>query len=189
MEQVHISNELALGLVLVILIAFIFMSQEPLPPKSSLFEDQARRWDLNWVFDGYSRHSRLNSFFALPSIDRGVSLVVPPKQIQKVYGLPDTILDVHSTANDTIQTKWTIWDDEVSENDFQMNLIRNQLTRNLDILTPPIAIELEEGFRREWGLSTENWKSVDIWKSAMRIIEAPLTALSVGLNCVCPLLL
>ncbi|KAI0546095.1 ent-kaurene oxidase [Xylaria curta] len=188
MEQVHISNELALGLVLVVLIAFIFMSREPLPPNSSFFKDQPivgiRKevipWTRaairsitqtrNWVFDGYSRHSRLNSFFALPSIDRGMSLVVPPKQIRKVYGLPDTILDVHSTANDTIQTKWTIWDDEVSENDFQMNLIRNQLTRNLDILTPPIAIELEEGFRREWGLSTESWKSVDIWKSAMRII-------------------
>ncbi|KAI1172623.1 ent-kaurene oxidase [Nemania sp. FL0916] len=124
----------------------------------------------NWVFDGYTKHSRLNSFFVLPAIDRGASLVVPPKQIKKVYGLPDTVLDVHTTANQTIQTKWTIWDDEVSENDFQMNLIRNQLTRNLDILTPPIAAELEEGFRREWGTETDTWKTVDIWHSAMRII-------------------
>ena len=117
-----------------------------------------------------SKYSRSNSFFALPSIDRGMSLVVPPRQIKKVYSLPDTILDVHLTANDTIQTKWTIWDDEVAENNFQMNLIRNQLTHNLGILTPAIAEELEEGFRREWGLSTEEWQSVDIWKSALRVI-------------------
>lgn len=116
------------------------------------------------------KHSRSNSFFVLPSIDRGMSLVVPPKQIKKVYGLPDTILDVHTTANATIQTKWTIWDDEVAENNFQMNLVRNQITRNLDILTPPIAVELEEGFKRDWGTSTENWKKIDVWKSALRVI-------------------
>ncbi|KAI1775357.1 ent-kaurene oxidase [Hypoxylon cercidicola] len=124
----------------------------------------------DWVFEGYSKHSKANSFFVIPSIDRGPMMVVPPKQIRKVYGFPTTVLDVYNTANNTIQTKWTIWDTEVSENNFQMNLIRNQLTRNLDILTPPIAQELEEGLKREWGLSTTEWKYVDIWTSAMRII-------------------
>ncbi|KAI1747227.1 ent-kaurene oxidase [Xylaria castorea] len=124
----------------------------------------------NWVFEGYAKYSKNNSFFVLPSVDRGPIMVVPPQQIRKVYGLPTTVLDVYTTSNNTIQTKWTIWDNEVSENNFQMNLIRDQLTRNLDILTPRIATELEEGLNREWGVSTTEWTYVNIWISAIRII-------------------
>ncbi|KAI1334214.1 ent-kaurene oxidase [Xylariaceae sp. FL0016] len=124
----------------------------------------------DWAFEAYQKYSKVNAFCVLPSIDRGRLLVVPPRQIRKVYGLPVESLDVHKTANRTIQTDWTIWDKEVSDNDFQMNLIRNQLTRNLDVLTPGIAQELENGFRHEWGESMEDWKTIDLWASVMRII-------------------
>lgn len=142
----------------------------------------------DWVFEGYSKvilsctiinsenfanaikYSKSNSFFLLPAVDRGKLLVVPPQQMKKLYNLPEKVLDIFKTANTTIQADWTIWDPDVSENLFQTNLIRNQLTKNLDILTPPIALELEKGFEREWGTSKTEWKRIDIWISALNII-------------------
>ncbi|KAI3317912.1 ent-kaurene oxidase [Xylariaceae sp. AK1471] len=124
----------------------------------------------SWVFLGYSKYSKSNRFFVLPTIDRGALLVVPPRQIKRLYGLPENVLDVKTTGNNTIQTRWTVWDDEVAENNFQMNVIRNQITRNLNILTPPIAEELLTGFEREWGNDMKNWKTVSVWTSALRLI-------------------
>ncbi|KAI1204700.1 ent-kaurene oxidase [Annulohypoxylon truncatum] len=122
------------------------------------------------VFQGYSDFSKSNRFFVLPTIDRGGLLVIPPRQIKRLYGLPEDVLDVKTTGNNTIQTRWTVWDDEVAENNFQMNVIRHQITRNLNILTPPIAEELAKGFDREWGTDTKSWKTISVWTSALRLI-------------------
>lgn len=96
--------------------------------------------------------------------------MIPPRLIKTLYGLGDDVIDIKTTGNNTIQTRWTIWDDEVSENNFQMNVIRNQITRNLNVLTPPIAEELAKAFDREWGTDKENWKTVSVWTSALRLI-------------------
>ncbi|KAI0481797.1 ent-kaurene oxidase [Xylaria cf. heliscus] len=127
-------------------------------------------WTRSWVFLGYSKFSKSNRFFLLPTIDRGGLLVIPPRQIKRLYGLPENVLDVKTTGNNTIQTRWTVWDDEVAENNFQMNVIRNQITRNLNILTPGISEELVKGFDREWGSDMKNWKTISVWTSALRLI-------------------
>ncbi len=116
------------------------------------------------------QYSKLNAFFGVATMDRGRLLVIPPGHIKQLYSLPESVLDVTRTGNESIQTKWTIWDDEVSENNFQMNVIRKQLTQNLDLLTPTIAEELEQGFERHWGSSTTEWKEISVWNSALHIV-------------------
>lgn len=127
-----------------------------------------------------AQFSKQNRFFVLPTIDRGGLLVIPPRQIQPLYGLPEDVLDVTTTGNNTIQTRWTVWDDEVAENNFQMNVIRNQITRNLNVLTPPIAEELAKGFDREWGTDKENWRSISVWTSALRLIAGAANGAFIG---------
>jgi hypothetical protein len=113
-------------------------------------------------------------------MDRGRMVIIPPKQIRHLYSLPYDLLDVHDTGNRTIQVKWTIWDKEVYENSFQMNIIRNQLTRNLDIITPTIAHELSLGFTKWWGTSTTEWTEINVWSSCLKIIAGAANSVFCG---------
>jgi hypothetical protein len=61
------------------------------------------------------------------------------------------------TSNDTIQSKYTISDQDIVNHPFQINVICNQMTRNLDILTPAISTKLEAAFERLWGIGDE-WR-------------------------------
>ena len=97
-------------------------------------------------------------------------VVIPPRQIKILYDLPEEILDIHATQNVTIQTRWTIKDQEVADNDFQINVVRNQITRNLATLTPVIATELKLGFERWWGMDTDGWKEVKVWDSCLKLV-------------------
>jgi hypothetical protein len=116
-----------------------------------------------------------NSPWILPSIDRGAMIILPPRLIKAVYSLPETMLDIHATQSETIQTKWTVWDKEVADNDFQINVVRNQITRNLETLTPLMADELKRGFERWWGGDVlgggvGEWKEVKVWDACLKLI-------------------
>jgi hypothetical protein len=100
--------------------------------------------------------------------------------VKTIYSLPEQVLDVLVTANESIQTKWTVWDTEVDGKPFHMDVIRNQITRNLGLLTRPIAAEIDFAFKREWGTSTTQWKLIDPWPSALRIVAGAANAAFCG---------
>jgi hypothetical protein len=52
-------------------------------------------------------------FFVIIKLDRGNLLVFPRDQVKAIYSLPEKTVNVLVTANESIQTKWTVWDDEV----------------------------------------------------------------------------
>ncbi|KAI4691365.1 uncharacterized protein J4E84_003658 [Alternaria hordeiaustralica] len=125
----------------------------------------------DWAFEGYRKFASVNSPFILPSIDRGAMIILPPRLIKKVYSLPESTLDIHATQSETIQTKWTVWDKEVADNDFQINVVRHQITRNLEHLTPLMADELDRGFERWWGGKGDTeWKEVAVWDACLKLI-------------------
>jgi cytochrome P450 len=68
-----------------------------------------------------------------------------------------------------------VWDKEVADNDFQINVVRNQITRNLETLTPLMADELARGFDRWWGGEVADggvgeWKEVKVWDACLKLI-------------------
>lgn len=97
-------------------------------------------------------------------------MIIPPRQLKKIYNLPTSVLDVYETQHETIQSKYTISDHDVWRNSYQIDVIRHQMTRNLKTLTPPIATELALGFERQWGSDTERWKEFRIWDSSLKLI-------------------
>lgn len=153
-------------------------------------------WSRTMVDDGYVKvlialklyclvtyepvkYSQQNKIFAAPSIDRGAFVVVPPAQLKQIYGLPETKLDVHASQYETIQAKYTVGDPRVYGNPFHVNVIRNQITRNLDYLTPGIVEELALGFEKHWGNSTE-WKAVPAWPSCLQIVAESVNRVFLG---------
>ncbi|KAF2177794.1 ent-kaurene oxidase [Zopfia rhizophila CBS 207.26] len=47
-----------------------------------------------WAFEGYEKFSKCNVPYVLPSVERGAVVVIPPQQIMKAYGHPESILDM-----------------------------------------------------------------------------------------------
>ncbi|KAL4861664.1 cytochrome P450 [Aspergillus spectabilis] len=123
-----------------------------------------------WALEGYQRYSQADQSYIIPSLDRGPVVIIPQKQVKETYDLPESILDAHNTQNETIQTKWTILDQEVANNSkLHINAIRNQMTRNLGHLIRVLSPEIEFVLDRNWGFSRE-WKEVVIWNSCLKMI-------------------
>ncbi|CEN60225.1 hypothetical protein ASPCAL02666 [Aspergillus calidoustus] len=125
-----------------------------------------------WALAGYETHSRHNQPYILPSLGRGSVVIVPPAQTKALYGESEDILDAHATENQTIQTKWTIADQEVANNSaLHINVIRRQMTRSLDHLVPVLASEIRHALEQSWGANSE-WKTVAVWDSCLEIVAA-----------------
>ncbi|KAL2837981.1 cytochrome P450 [Aspergillus pseudodeflectus] len=124
-----------------------------------------------WTLAGYETHSRHNQPYILPSLDRGPVVIVPPAQTKALYGESEDILDAHATQNQTIQTKWTIADQEVANSALHINVIRRQMTRSLDHLVPVLASEIRHALEQSWGASS-GWKMVAVWDSCLEIVAA-----------------
>ncbi|KAK4209468.1 Ent-kaurene oxidase [Rhypophila decipiens] len=134
-----------------------------------------------WSLEGYRKFGRFNSPFIMPCVDRGPVVIIPPKQLKTVYGLPDKVLDMQKTSTDgSMQAKYTIADQGVVSRPFQMNIVRNQMTRNLDVLTPVIAAELEASFARLWGTDRNKWKEFSVWDSCLDLITGASNAAFCG---------
>ncbi|KAI1822650.1 cytochrome P450 [Xylaria intraflava] len=135
------------------------------------------------VFEGYAKYSKYNTYFTIPIIDRARMMIIPQTQLREIYTLPEAVLDAVNTNAALIQSPWTIWDHKVAPNDSGIlaNTIRNRITRNLAILTPQIATELERGFEREWGFATSQWKTVHAWNSSMNLIAGAANSAFYGL--------
>lgn len=149
----------------------------------------------NWALNGYTKvsieqgvslgfsatnfniqkHISRNVPYIMPSIDRGPVVVLPPSQIRRFYNLPEEELDAHRTSNESIQTSYTIQDQHIVHHPLHFDIIRHKISRNLDVLTQPIATELDIGFRRIWGLGTE-WRDIPVWQSCMDIIAGAANA-------------
>ncbi|KAJ0415833.1 cytochrome P450 [Aspergillus carlsbadensis] len=126
-----------------------------------------------WAFASYKTHSRHNQPYILPSLDRGPVVIIPPAQTKALYRGSEDVLDAHATQNDTIQTKWTIPDQEVTNNSaIHINVIRRQMTRNLDHLVPVLAKEVQRAVERSWGTRSSEWKTVAVWESCLEIVAA-----------------
>lgn len=117
------------------------------------------------------QYSRFNKPFILPSMDRGPIIVVPSSQIKTIYSYSESKVDAQGAQDQTIQSRWTIWHSDVANtNPLLIKVIRYQLTRNLDCLTPDIVNEIEYRFKRLWGES-EDWRTIALYESCMGVIS------------------
>lgn len=156
----------------------VFSSKEMTDEGYAKVRSFARKDEYHFISYG-RQFSRSNSIFITPSIDRGAFVVVPPAQLKQIYGLPESQLDVHSSQTETIQAKYTVGNPDIFDNAFHVNVIRNQITRNLAFFTPAIAEELDLGFGKHWGTSTE-WKTVEAWPTILKIVSGAANRVFLG---------
>ncbi|KAI1273028.1 cytochrome P450 [Xylaria sp. FL0933] len=127
----------------------------------------------------YFQYSAFNAPYILPTMDRGPMVLIPPNHAKKVYGLPETRLDVWDTINDSIQTKYTIQDQYIMSKALHRDVLRNQITRNLGLLTESLTAELDRGLKYWWGIDTQ-WKSVPAFESCLKIVAGAANSVFLG---------
>ncbi|KAI9155656.1 Cytochrome P450 monooxygenase gloP [Paramyrothecium foliicola] len=114
-------------------------------------------------------YSVSNKPFVVPALDFGHIVVVPQQQIKQVYGLPESILDVHNVQNESMQMHYTFPDPLLHQDPLHINVVRNQLTRNIPNLTKKVAEEINFGFDRVWGKDSK-WRDMHVWNSSLGIM-------------------
>ncbi|KAI0965811.1 cytochrome P450 [Xylaria arbuscula] len=122
-----------------------------------------------WASEGYVKFAKSNSPYLISTIDRGLILMLPPKQMKTVYKLPEGRLDVFGTLQEQIKAQWTIRDDRIIRDPFHRYLLPRQLTRDLHRQTEPMVEEMVAAFEHSWGSCTD-WKDINIWQSCFSII-------------------
>ncbi|KAI0200204.1 cytochrome P450 [Astrocystis sublimbata] len=127
-------------------------------------------WNMaDWASEGYSKFTKRDTPYLMPTMDRGTMIILPTEQMKSVGRLPEDRLDVFGTLQEQIQAKYTVHDQRIIRDPYHRYLIPSQLTRDLNVLTDPMIIELEDGFKSTWGAPSE-WKEVPIWQACFHVI-------------------
>ncbi|KAI0003125.1 cytochrome P450 [Xylariaceae sp. FL0662B] len=122
-----------------------------------------------WASEGYSKFTKHDSPFLIPTMDRGTVIILPTEQMKIISRLPEDRLDIFGTLQEQIQAKYTVRDQRVVLDPYHRYLIPSQLTRELDVLTGPMITELEDGFRSSWGAGS-GWREVTIWQGCFHVV-------------------
>lgn len=118
----------------------------------------------------FSQYIKANYSYIIQTMDRGPMLVVQPSEIKNIYSLPGDRLDQTNTTYGSLQVDYTVQDQGIIRDDFHLNVIRNQITRNLDTLTQPMVTEIEKGFDRTFGRASDGWRELPLWHTCMSLV-------------------
>ncbi|EMF14035.1 cytochrome P450 [Sphaerulina musiva SO2202] len=140
----------------------------PLPGKAGVAEDVAAfvrngRDVMQAGYDQYSKHGQ-NYLLRTPW---GFMLVLAPRFIQEMVWMPDDKLDNQPTHNEILQTRYTMHP-TLEEDQYYLEIVQKQLTRNLGPGLPDLVDEAKRAFRGQIGDCTA-WKAVGMWDAAFKI--------------------
>ncbi|KAJ8062110.1 hypothetical protein OCU04_008671 [Sclerotinia nivalis] len=132
--------------------------------------------------DGYERICKTQGRpFALPTMWMGTAVVVLPPSLLSLLNKPDSELSGFKALLDTIQLPYMISDRDIYENVIHFDVVRKKLTRkDVGSLAVATAEEIDFAFRDSWGTSNE-WKNVNGWDAAGRIITCAALRILIGL--------
>ncbi|KAI1458809.1 cytochrome P450 [Annulohypoxylon moriforme] len=136
---------------------------------------------INDVSEGYTKFcKRLDLPFLLPSTGFG-SIVVLPRSKLDLLNKPESQVVAFGVQLEQIQGSYLFNDKRLFDRKIHLDVVRNQLTKRLDLLAGPIADELDEAFRDYWGVDSEKWTTVNIWDTCGLITARAMSRVFIGL--------
>ncbi|KAI1608962.1 putative cytochrome P450 [Exophiala viscosa] len=116
----------------------------------------------------------------IPDIN-GAEIVLPISSVQWLINQPDSILSSEESHRISLQTDYTFVHPFVVANPLHHETVRNELTRQLSVVTPDIVDELSVALDEIWGIDTVNWREVCVFDTAMEMIARISNRVFVGL--------
>ncbi|OJK01760.1 hypothetical protein ASPACDRAFT_4483, partial [Aspergillus aculeatus ATCC 16872] len=103
--------------------------------------------------EGYEKYSKQGRAFVLPTIAEAPWVVLPPSSMRELLAKSDRELDHEIIHADQLQHYYTQgplgW--HSVQVPLQFDLVRRQLTRQLPLVLPILADEVDRSFRQYWG--------------------------------------
>ena len=113
----------------------------------------------------------------------GPVTIVPRSMITWLFNqLDPATVSIKASILEALKAEYTIKPDHVRERiHVHEDLIKRDLTRNLEAVVPDIAEELEISLNDIIGLDTENWKEITLYESIRKILTRATNRIFVGL--------
>lgn len=115
----------------------------------------------------------------LPLIMAPNLLLLPRAETQFVTDQPDSVLDMHTQAIDSLQIDYTCTDPSLVHNPVHHKLITTTLTNQIGNLVPDVAEETAWGFEQQWG-SPGEYQEVCVYDTMRKIVGCVTNRVFVG---------
>ncbi|TFK39713.1 cytochrome P450 [Crucibulum laeve] len=129
------------------------------------------------VKEGYDKHK--GGAFRIPGFTTWMIFFNSPKLIEELRKVPDDIMSFTKATEEALQVPYTLGA-QISENDYHVPIVRNQLTRNLGAIFPELHDEIVASFQDVIPPSDE-WKKYPIQASVLQIVGRTSNRTFVGL--------
>ncbi|KAK3373123.1 putative cytochrome P450 [Lasiosphaeria ovina] len=107
-------------------------------------------------------------------------VLLPRSEIQFVTDQPDTVLNMHVKAMETLQIDYTCPEPSLAHNPIHHKLIVTTLTNQTGNLVPDVADETERAFARHWGTDTAAFRELCVYDTMRHIIGNVTNRVFVG---------
>ncbi|KAF7187091.1 Cytochrome P450 monooxygenase [Pseudocercospora fuligena] len=121
------------------------------------------------TIEAYNCHSKHNRPFVIPQWGIEPFLILPQSQMKEVYQRPDADVNITAMLRENLAVKYT-GDSDIAADAFHVDIVRQELTRKLSLLTADVFDELSLGFQDEWNVKSDEWRPIILYETAMRIV-------------------
>lgn len=134
-----------------------------------------------WMLDGYEKYSRRDDVFVLPpTLGMMPEIVMPRSQLQWMFDQPDNVLSTREAHYDILQGAYSFVNPIILKDPYHEHVAHRNLVRNLNAIIPGIEEEVPKAVVDIYGTDTENWKTVDVMDSFMKMIPILTNRMLVG---------
>ena len=134
-----------------------------------------------WILEGYQRYSKNNQLFVLPAtLGTQAEIIVPKDQMQWMFDQPDTVLSTSEAHYDFLQGAYAFVDPFILKDPYHEHVIHKCLVRNLNAILPELDDEVPYAVEDVFGSDTENWRTVEVLSSFMRMIPGLTNRMIIG---------
>lgn len=127
------------------------------------------------------QYSKNGEAFVLPNITTGPEVVLPMSQLDWVLQQPDNILDQEKVNQRFLQAEHTMLHPRCIEDTVHIDVIRNELSKQLGQVTDDVNDEVDFAIRKSWGVNTREWTEICVYDSILEIIGKVSLRVLVGL--------
>ncbi|KAJ9648987.1 hypothetical protein H2199_000900 [Coniosporium tulheliwenetii] len=130
--------------------------------------------------EGYAKYSKHGRAWVSPTILCQPTVMLATSHISWFFKQPEDVLSNKVVQASLLEAPYVI-SDRLFENPLHNDIIRKDLTRNLESLTPGIVEEINVSLDEVWGTDTETWREVKVLETMQKLAVRTASRALVGL--------
>ncbi|KAL9530972.1 Cytochrome P450 monooxygenase [Sphaerulina musiva] len=109
--------------------------------------------------EAYWKYSKQDRPFAMPNFSQDPTVMLPQSMIKDFLQEPEENINLFAVLSEFMAIQYT-GDADISTHPFHLEIVGNQLTRKLPLLTAEVQAELVLGFEDQWKVNSKEWTAI-----------------------------